>query len=189
MPVGRRPAARARLCRSAAGARRGCQSDRRGQPEMRHGVGHRLCRPVGQQFWSDRNVDWPRGEPLANYTRTMNWEARTMKEEFDRKPGMNPASWKYGSGWVGGTPLQRQSRQTFMVNGNYAWHLDGPGSAPIPASPDDAERWQLDLWINPHGFLKAARLPGANPVAGWRWEAGGMGRDGPRNGPEKDSGR
>src|SRR4249919_2194173 len=38
---------------------------------------------VGQQFWSDRNVDWPRGEPLANYSRTMNWDARTMKEEFD----------------------------------------------------------------------------------------------------------
>ena len=48
---------------------------------------------VGQQWWSDRNVDWPRGEPLANYTRTMNWDAKTMKEEFDRKPGMNPASW------------------------------------------------------------------------------------------------
>src|SRR4030095_12345662 len=67
---------------------------------------------VGQQWWSDRNVDWPRGEPLANYTRTMNWEAKTMKEEFDRKPGITPASWKYGAGWMGGTPLQRQSRQT-----------------------------------------------------------------------------
>jgi len=39
---------------------------------------------VGQQWWSDRNVDWPRGEPLANYTRTMNWETKTMKDEFDR---------------------------------------------------------------------------------------------------------
>ena len=28
---------------------------------------------VGQQFWSDRNVDWPRGEPLANYEPT--WAA------------------------------------------------------------------------------------------------------------------
>jgi glyoxylase-like metal-dependent hydrolase (beta-lactamase superfamily II) len=140
---------------------------------------------VGQQFWSDRNVDWPRGEPLANYTRTMNWDARTMKEEFDRKPGLNPASWKYGVGWLGGTPLQRNSRQTFMVNGNYGWHLDGPGIAPVPAPPDDAERWQLDMWINPHGFIKAARLPGANPVAAWRWELGEMGRDGPTTVPEK----
>ena len=140
---------------------------------------------VGQQWWSDRNVDWPRGEPLANYTRTMNWETKTMKEEFDRKPGVNPASWKYGVGWMGGTPPQRQSRQTFMVNGQYGWHLDGPGSAPVAASPDDAERWQLDLWVNPHGFLRAARMPGANPVAVWRWELGEMGRDGPTTVPEK----
>ena len=63
--------------------------------------------------------------------------------------------------------------------------MDGPGSAPVPAPPDDAERWQLDMWINPHGFIKAARLPGANPVAVWRWELGEMGRDGPTTVPEK----
>jgi glyoxylase-like metal-dependent hydrolase (beta-lactamase superfamily II) len=140
---------------------------------------------VGQQFWSDRNVDWPRIDALANYTRTMNWDARTMKEEFDRKPGLNPASWKYGAGWLGGTPIQKQSRQTFMVNGTSAWHIDGPGSAPVPAPPGDAEQWQLDMWLNPHGFLKAAKMPGANPVAVWRWELGEMGRDGPTTVPEK----
>src|SRR4051812_6930414 len=62
---------------------------------------------VGQQRESGWNIDWPRGEPLTNYTRTMNWEAKTSKEEFDRKPGLNPASWKYGTGWKGGTPLQQ----------------------------------------------------------------------------------
>src|SRR5262245_34714715 len=60
---------------------------------------------VGQQRLAEKNVDWPRGEPLANYRRTMNWEARTMTEELDRKPGLNPASWKWGLGWLGGTPL------------------------------------------------------------------------------------
>jgi glyoxylase-like metal-dependent hydrolase (beta-lactamase superfamily II) len=140
---------------------------------------------VGQQVWLDRNVDWPRGEPLANYTRTMNWDSRTMKEEFDRKPGRNPASWKWGAGWVGGTPPQRNARQVFSVNGNYAWHKDGAGSPPVPSPPEDAERWQLELWLNPHGFLKAARMPGANPVAAWRWELGEMGRDGPTTVPEK----
>ena len=29
---------------------------------------------VGQQRESARNVDWPRFEALANYTRTMDWE-------------------------------------------------------------------------------------------------------------------
>jgi len=140
---------------------------------------------VGQQRLNDKNVDWPRGEPLANYTRTMNWEAGTMSEEFERRPGSNPASWKYGLGWRGGTPIQLQPRQTFVVNGLYGWHQDGPGGAPVAARPEDAERWQLDLWLNPHGFLKAARMPGANPVATWRWELGEMGRDGPTTTPER----
>src|SRR5687767_6453474 len=81
---------------------------------------------VGQQRQSGVNIDWPRGEPLANYTRTMNWDAQWSKEEFDRKPGMNPASWKYGTGWRDGTPLQKQSRQMFAVHGKHAWHVDGP---------------------------------------------------------------
>jgi glyoxylase-like metal-dependent hydrolase (beta-lactamase superfamily II) len=41
------------------------------------------------------------------------------------------------------------------------------------------------MWVNPHGFLKAAALPGANPVAVWRWELGEMGRDGPTTMPDK----
>ncbi len=139
---------------------------------------------VGQQRESGWNIDWPRGE-LKNYTRTMNWEAGTMKEEFERKPGENPASWKYGFGWKGGTPAQRNARQIFAVNGKYAWHHDGEGSPAVAALPEDAERWQLDLWLNPHGFLKAARKPGANPKAVWRWELGESGRDGNTTIPEK----
>ena len=37
-----------------------------------------------------------------------------MKEEFDRKPGLNPASWKYGVRWIDG-PLQRERHQVFTV--------------------------------------------------------------------------
>ena len=47
----------------------------------------------------------------------------------------------------------------------------------LPSPPEDAERWQLELWLNPHGFLKAAMMPGANPKADL---AVGAGRDGPR---------
>lgn len=139
---------------------------------------------VGQQKESGPNIDWPRGEALTNYRRTMNWAAGTSIEEFDRSPGSNPASWKYGTGWLGGTPLQQHQHQTFAVNGKQGWHIDGQGP-PVAAPPMDAERWQLDLWMNPHGFLKAARLPGANPKAFWRWELGESGRDGATTVPER----
>jgi hypothetical protein len=140
---------------------------------------------VGQQRLNGYEVDWPRGEPLRNYTRVMNWQQGTMLERFDREPGNNPAAWKYGLGWKGGTPIQKEVRQSFMVNGGYAWHQDGVDGEAIAAPSDDAQRWQLDMWINPHGFLKAAMLPGANPRATWRWELGEMGRDGATVNPEK----
>ena len=140
---------------------------------------------VGQAFESAVNVDWPRIDSLANYTRTINFETRTIKEEFDRKPGLNPASWKYGLGWQDGTPTQKNAHQTFIVNGDYGWHMDGAGAPPVAMSPEDVERSQLEIWMNPHGFIKAARLPGANPKAVWRWELGEMGRDGPTTIPEK----
>jgi len=115
---------------------------------------------VGQQSESARNVDWPRIDQLANYTRTMDWDAKTMKEEFDRKPGLNPASWKYGVGWIDG-PLQQHPHQIFMVNERHAWQMDGPAAQPVASAPDLAEIYQLEMWLNPHGFLKAARMPGA----------------------------
>lgn len=139
---------------------------------------------VGQQREAGRNVDWPRIDSLANYTRTMNWDTKTMKEEFDRKPGLAPAAWKYGIGWVDG-PLQQNLHQVFLLNGNYAWHMDGAGAMPVPTTPDLAEIYQVELYLNPHGFLKAAAMPGANPKAVWRWELGEMGRDGPEVQPEK----
>ena len=139
---------------------------------------------VGQQRESARNVDWPRIEALANYTRTMDWEHATMTEAFDRKPGLNPAAWKYGVRWIDG-PLQRQPHQVFTVKEAFAWHMDGANGAPVASTPDLAEIYQLDLWLNPHGFLKAARRPGANPKAAWRWELGEMGRDGPEVKPER----
>ena len=140
---------------------------------------------VGQFKLAEKNVDWPRIDALANYTRTMNWETWTMKEEFDRKPGLNPAMWKYGVGWIDGAPLQQNQHQIFMVNGNYGWYMDGPGSKPVAVPPDIAEIWPIELYLNPHGFLKAAAMPGANPKAVWRWELGEMGRDGPTTAPEK----
>ncbi len=142
---------------------------------------------VGQQKEAGKNIDWPRIDALNNYTRTMNWQAKTMKEEFDRKPGLAPAAWKYGIGWLDG-PLQTQTHQIFMLNASgpkvYAWHMDGAMGQPVPNEPDVAAVFPIELWMNPHGFLKAAQMPGANPKATWRWELGEKGRDGPTVIPE-----
>ena len=138
---------------------------------------------VGQTFENAVNVDWRRAE-MANYTRTINWETGTSKETFDRKPGESPASWKYGLGFVGGTPTQKNVRQTHIVNGMNAWYTDGD-TPPVAVPPEMAEIYQLDIWLTPHGFLKAARKPGANPVALWRWEQLEKGRDGNVVSPEK----
>lgn len=141
---------------------------------------------VGQQRYVKVEGDWPL-DLLSNFVRTMNWRAGAMREEFDRSPGETPASFKYGTGWMGGTPTQRHARQMFAVNGKVAWHRDGAQGSVGPIAADIAEMWQLDLWMNPVGFLKAAALPGANPLATWRWELGESGRDGPTSKPKKVS--
>ena len=61
---------------------------------------------VGQAFESGVNIDWPRIDSLANYRRTIDYNTRTIVEEFERKPGLYPASWKYGLGWQDGTQIQ-----------------------------------------------------------------------------------
>jgi hypothetical protein len=103
---------------------------------------------VGQQKEAGINVDWPRPDALNNYTRTMNWQAKTMKEEFDRKPGLTPAAWKYGIGWIDG-PLATQAHQIFMLNASgpkvYAWHMDGANGQPVPNEPDVAAVFPVEL--------------------------------------------
>ena len=139
---------------------------------------------VGQARLSEKGVDWPRIDSLANYTRTMNWDTHTMKEEFDRKPGLSPAGWKYGIGWVDG-PLQKNLHQTFMLNGTTGWYTDGPASPPVAINPDIASIFPVELYLNPHGCLKAAQMPGANPEAVWRWELKEMGGNGIQTTPER----
>ena len=138
--------------------------------------------PVGQTFENAVGIDWPRSE-MANYTRTINWETGTSKETFDRKPGLNPASWKYGLGWQGGTPTQKDARQTHIVNGKFAWHMDGNGP-PVAVPPEQAEVYQLDLWLNPprlpQGRAHARRQPQSLLAVGAAREGAGRQRRGAR---------
>ena len=63
-----------------------------------------------------------------------------MKEEFDRKPGLNPASWKYGSAGSMVRRCQQNPHQIFMVNGKLrAGTWTDAGSAPVRVAPEIAE--------------------------------------------------
>ena len=106
------------------------------------------------------------------------------QRDLRRKPGLSPAAWKYGLGWQGGTPTQQRHAADAYRQRPAAWHIDGDG-APVAVPQELAELYQFDLWLNPPGFLKAARLPGANPIAFWRWEQIEKGRDGNVVQPEK----
>src|SRR5262245_33965337 len=106
---------------------------------------------VGQSFSPEE--DWPRFEITA-YTRTIDYDARISNEELTRRQG------EYPQRGGGGTPLQGDQRAVTLVSANYAWNMQGTNAVPQPAA---AELRQLDIWLSPHGFIKAAMA--ANPTA------------------------
>src|SRR3990172_6228367 len=108
---------------------------------------------VGQNFAPDQ--DWPRIE-LASYTRTIDFETQSSKEEMVRRQGTYPAR------GGGGVPIQGEQRLTRLVSGNYAWDLN-PQGMPNPQQAQ-AELRQLEIWLTPHGFLKGAMSSNATAV-------------------------
>jgi glyoxylase-like metal-dependent hydrolase (beta-lactamase superfamily II) len=118
---------------------------------------------VGQNFAPDQ--DWPRVD-LRNYTRTIDFDTMSSREEYVRAQGNNP---QRGGG--AGFPFLTEQRVTNLVSGNYAWTLNAQGQ-PVP-QPADAEVRRLEIFLTPWGFLKGALAPGANPTVVTRNEYGG----------------
>jgi glyoxylase-like metal-dependent hydrolase (beta-lactamase superfamily II) len=108
---------------------------------------------VGQSY--SPNDDWPRFE-MTKYTRLIDYDNRASREELTRRQGNYPPR------GGGGTPLAADQQQVNLVAGNFAWNMQGATPTPAPAA---AELRQLDIWLSPHGFLKAAMAAGANPTA------------------------
>jgi len=119
---------------------------------------------VGQNYAP--GDDWPKVE-LANFSRTINFDARAMREEQVRRQG------NYPQRGGGGIPLQGEQRQINLVSGNYAWNLQGANVNPQPAA---AQTRQLEIWLDPHGFLKGA-IAAKDLISFERYE-GGPARDG-----------
>ena len=104
---------------------------------------------VGQNASPDQ--DWPRVD-LTSYTRTIDFDTMSSKEEYVRSQG--------NAGQV-----------TNLVSGDYAWTLDARGE-PVP-QPATAELRRLEILLTPWGFIKGAMAPGANPSMVTRNEYGG----------------
>src|SRR5438874_8586188 len=106
---------------------------------------------VGQSF--SPQDDWPHFE-VTRYTRTIDYDARSSREEMIRRQGNNPPR------GGGGTPLQGEQQQVAIVSGNYAWNLNDQTPVPQPgqylAGIPNPEYRQFDILLTPHGFLKAA---------------------------------
>jgi glyoxylase-like metal-dependent hydrolase (beta-lactamase superfamily II) len=105
---------------------------------------------TGQSF--SLTDDWPRFE-VTSYSRVIDYNARAYREEYVRRQGnFAPRG--------GGAPLAGEQRTTALLNGTYAWNMNGDMAVPQPglymAGIPVAELRQLEIFLTPHGFLKGA---------------------------------
>jgi len=109
--------------------------------------------------------DWPRVD-LTSYTRTIDFDTMSSREEYVRVQGNHP---QRGGGL--GFPFLTEQRVTNFVSGNHAWTLN-PQGQPVP-QPAEAELRRIEILLTPWGFLKGAMAPGASPTLVTRNEYGG----------------
>jgi glyoxylase-like metal-dependent hydrolase (beta-lactamase superfamily II) len=96
------------------------------------------------QAWAP-NAVWPTTN-LTSYTKTIDYTSKSAKEDLVHS---EPNPMVKG----GGRPFAGDDKLANFVSGQYAW--DMPASNPVPQPGAAAER-QLQIWLTPHGFLKAA---------------------------------
>jgi len=103
---------------------------------------------IGQTFGLAE--DWPHYE-VADYTRTIDYDAKTLREDYTRRQGTYPT--------LGRVPMP-ETRVTAILSGGYAWDVQGTNVVPQPGlylyGVPYADLRQLELVLTPHGFLKAA---------------------------------
>ena len=115
------------------------------------GTGHLYA--LGQAF--SPSSPWPQNN-ITSYKRTIDYGARSSKEELTE---VEPTPPRVG----GALPFAGEQKQVSLVSGQYAWNQVGNSSQPAPAL---AEERQLQIWLTPHGFLKAAMESNATAKKG-----------------------
>jgi glyoxylase-like metal-dependent hydrolase (beta-lactamase superfamily II) len=88
---------------------------------------------------------WPRFN-AKSFTRTINYDTISMRDEILRTQAENPPR------GGGGQPVSGEQRQILVMSGNHAWNQTGETITPNWAVADRA----YQLWLTPHGVMKAA---------------------------------
>lgn len=104
----------------------------------------------GQAY--DGNSPWPRFN-LSRFAMTIDYTVPSLRDERSRVQAENPP---LGGGFQ---PLIGEQRQIWLLSGTYAWDMVGQ-NATSPAVERD-QRTAVDgrmaqIWLTPHGFIKAA---------------------------------
>lgn len=89
---------------------------------------------------------WPRFT-VVSFTRTVNYETASLRDELVRTQLENPVR------GGGGQPIRGEQRQALLLSGDHAWNVVGDAAVPVPVALADR---QLQLWATPHGIVKAA---------------------------------
>src|SRR5438105_3746694 len=85
--------------------------------------------------------DWPHYE-VADYTRTIDYDAKWSREDYTRRQGKYPL--------LGRLPMSDE-RVTSILSGNYAWDMQGDKPVPLTSAISTASRtricasWKLRL--------------------------------------------
>ncbi len=112
---------------------------------------------IGQTYGLEE--DWPHYE-VAEYVRTIDYDARSSREEFIRKDG---------SYSLQGRAPRADQRMNQVLSGGYAWNVNGTTPVPFTRLYLDGVPWndvrQLELALTPHGALKAAMAAGPAATA------------------------
>ncbi|HEY3137081.1 MAG TPA: MBL fold metallo-hydrolase, partial [Blastocatellia bacterium] len=92
---------------------------------------------------------WPKFN-VKSYTRVINYETASSREEMVRTQFENPPR------GGGAQPIIGEQRQVLAVGGSgtFAWNVAGDTATSVPAT---AEERALQIWLTSHGFLKSAQ--------------------------------
>ena len=88
---------------------------------------------------------WPRFH-IKSAKRTVNYETASMRDEIVQQRVLDPPR-------GGGAFVRGDQTLDFSVSGEHAWNTAGTTAVPVPLAATDR---QFQLWVTPHGVVKAA---------------------------------